>query len=169
MKAKLLIGERTLDIDISVKDLEQLAMANQCKTGYDRVDSGDTYYFLDSFSSATERTDTDFGADKLFYDIANYYSDQTVAENNARADKLMRQMRRFAIEHRAKKLDWSNPHQPKYYIYFDYETGEFELSCGYSYRNFGQIHFDSKETAAAAIITFKDELLWYFTVYKDSL
>lgn len=169
MKAKLLIGEQTLDVDISVKDLEQLAMANQCKTGYERVDSGDIYYFIDSFSSATERTDTDFGADKIFYDIANYYSDSTVAENNARADKLMRQMRRFAIEHRAKKLDWSDQDQDKYYIGFDYISKKVGVYSCCVTRNFGQTYFDYEKTAQLALNKFKDELLWYFTEYKDSL
>ena len=33
----------------------------------------------------------------------------------------------------------------------------------------GTILFDSEETAQAAIDEFHDELIWYFTEYKDSL
>ena len=36
-------------------------------------------------------------------------------------------------------------------------------------KHFGAIHFDSEETANAAMDKFHDELIWYFTEYKDSL
>ena len=34
---------------------------------------------------------------------------------------------------------------------------------------FGGIYFDTAEAANLAISTFRDELIWYFTEYKDSL
>lgn len=37
------------------------------------------------------------------------------------------------------------------------------------YRYHGIIYFDSGEAAQLAIETFHDELIWYFTEYKDSL
>ena len=37
------------------------------------------------------------------------------------------------------------------------------------YRYYGIIYFDSVQIAQLAINTFHDELVWYFTEYKDSL
>jgi hypothetical protein len=102
------------------------------------------------------------------YDSANYYSNFEVATNNARADKLMRQLRRFAVEHREKELNWIGD-EHKHFIEFDYESNEIYTDWWSSLRQFGTIFFDSEETADLAIETFRDELLWYFTEYEDSL
>ena len=34
---------------------------------------------------------------------------------------------------------------------------------------FGGIYFDTESAVSLAIETFHDELIWYFTEYKDSL
>ena len=120
--------------------------------------------------SSTERVDN---VDNGLYDAANYYSDETVAKNNARADTLYRKLRRFAVEHRVHTLDWKISFQQKWYIYYDYcgRMGGDNLcvACYREIRDFGNISFDSQKTAEAAIKEFKDELIWYFTEYKDSL
>ena len=91
-----------------------------------------------------------------------------VAENNARADKLMRQLRRFAVEHREKDIDW-NKRLGLSFIGFAIDTKDLiVLNVGWA-RSVGEIVFDSGETANLAIETFKDELTWYFTEYKNSL
>lgn len=102
------------------------------------------------------------------YEVANYYSSFDVAYNNARADKLMRQLRRFAVEHREEELDW-NSMQNKYYFYFDHDDDIICIESYMSAQDFGAIYFDTDETAQLAIDTFHDELIWYFTEYKDSL
>ena len=109
--------------------------------------------------------------DEEVYKSGNYYSDPDVAANNIRADNLMRQLRRFAVESRKSDIDWNDETQYKYFIYYYYGPDELRIqsvsSC--SFRDFGQIYFDTKETAELAIEKFKDELLWYFTEYRDSL
>lgn len=107
--------------------------------------------------------------DDLIYQAGNYYSDKTIAENNARADTLMRKLRRFAVEHNEEKLDWDSVAQSKFFIAFNYDEGNFEIDEDTWYRLLGGIYFDEYTTAQAAIEEFKDELIWYFTEYKDSL
>lgn len=110
----------------------------------------------------------DFDDDKR-YDTANYYSDRTIAENNARADKLMRQLRRFEIEHREGSILWSDASQDKFVIGFNYIDGEVYVSSAISSKVTFGIYFNDEETADLAIEIFYDELIWYFTEYKDSL
>ena len=103
------------------------------------------------------------------YESANYYSSDIMAENNARADKLMRQLRRFSIQHREPGINFNNANTAKFYIICDYENDELRSNYISFTKVFGAIYFDSREVANAAIDKFHDELIWYFTEYKDSL
>ena len=89
--------------------------------------------------------------------------------NNARADKLMRQLRRFAVEHRKYEIEWTNGQMFKYYICVKHVTNEVVYNCAYAVQGFNTIYFDTEEAVKLAIDTFHDELVWYFTEYKDSL
>ena len=186
MKAKLIINDgREIEIDISEEEL--VKFKPKMKTGYERVvggkfwavsdtncvysdnDIGSCNHDCDNCSVMDDDLCMEMMADDDVYDNANYYSDRTVAENNARADKLMRQLRRFAVENRVNKLNWRSGSQNKYCIYFDYGAQSLLTEIGNFSRRFGSIYFDSRETAKLAIDTFREELTWYFMEYKDSL
>lgn len=165
--AKLIIDGKEIEVLISEENLEKLT--DKRPTGYEKVRYGSTYYTDRCGVIKTFEERSEF--DEEVYKSGNYYSDPDVATNNARADKLMRQLRRFAVEHRKEDIDWNDETQYKYFIYYYYESNELRIqsvsSC--SCRDFGQIYFDMKETAKLAVEKFKDELLWYFTEYYDSL
>ena len=161
--------EITATIDDSVR---QQILSPVKKTGYERVEDNAHYYYVDYDGQVELELEDGHYIDKTAYTIANYYSDKTVAENNARADKLMRQLRRFAVEHREKALDWIDTRNTPwvFVIQGDPETKRLsvhKIPCGL--KRFGTIYFDSEENAKLAIDTYRDELLWYFTEYKDSL
>ena len=136
-------------------------------TGYERVEKYENYYFISAVNNLAADVEYQNNCNDNFYDNANYYSDETVAENNARADKLMRQLRRFAVEHNDCELDWSNDEQTKCYIFYNYNSTHLNIGCSYVRRDFGQIYFLSDKVAKQAIKEFKDELIWYFTEYCD--
>lgn len=168
MKAKLIVEGKEFEIDINHPELEKLIKPEK-KTGYERMGNNETYYTITCDNIVTSYREKDTAINQQLYDISNYYSDKTVAENNARADKLMRQLRRFAIEHRKEKIDWNNHSELKWNIFFDYSEKDFFVNyCLYVKDLFG-IYFDSEETAKLAIEIFHDELIWYFTEYKNSL
>ena len=167
MKAKLVVEGKEFDIEILDPELQKL-VAPPKKTGYERVAYGEIYYWEDCLD-AREEPETLDTVDDNAYDGANYYSDRAVAENNARADKLMRQLRRFAVEHRKYNLDWSNMACCKYFIYYDYTEQKLKTACKIRDRQLFNIYFDSDVVANAAIEAFHDELIWYFAEYKDSL
>ena len=73
------------------------------------------------------------------------------------------------MEHRKSGLNWSDTTQRKYYIYYDRRDNKIDIGYVIFGRDFGSIYFDTEEAAEAALGTFKDELTWYFTEYKDSL
>ena len=168
MKAKLIVEGKEFPIEIQDPELQKL-LTSQKKTGYERVGAGQKYWVQNIRGDVCWGTESVyFTGNNEFYDSANYYSDETIAKNNARADNLMRQLRRFAVEHRKKDIDWSDESQGKYYIYNVVNTKNLAVDCRIT-KLFNSIYFDSEETAQLAIETFHDELVWYFNEYKDSL
>ena len=169
MKAKLIVEGKEFPIEIQDPELQKLLMP-QKKTGYERVEAGQKYWIQNTRGDVCWGTESIFfNGNNEFYDSANYYSDETVAKNNTRADALMRQLRRFAVEHRKSEIDWHNESQCKYYIYNETNTTNLDIDYCHITRYFGGIYFDTAEAANLAIDTFHDELIWYFTEYKDSL
>ena len=169
MKAKLIVEGKEFPIEIQDPELQKL-LTPQKKTGYERVGAGQTYWLQDVNGKVCWDTESVcFTGDNNDYNSANYYSDETIAKNNARADALMRQLRRFAVEHRKSEIDWHNESQCKYYIYNETNTTNLDIDYCHITRYFGGIYFDTAEAAQLAIDTFHDELVWYFTEYKDSL
>ena len=166
MKAKLIVNNQEIEVEISEEEYKKLQPR---KTGYERVKDKDTCYIVSRIGRVESNWEQHSSFDNMYYEVANYYSDKTVAENNARADKLMRQLRRFAVEHREQKLDWNSNAQSKYYIAYDHEDAKLYSDYNRIIARLGSPYFDSKKTAQAAIDTFHDELIWYFTEYKDSL
>lgn len=165
MKAKLIVEGKEFEVEIQDLELQKLIKSPK-KTGYER--EHDFWYEF----NGTVNYDADdcytFG--QKHYDAANYYSDKTVAENNARADKLMRQLRRFSVEHRKNEINWRKDLTGrKWAIYYIYDDEKLAYDAFQLTRDYFTIYFDSEETVRLAIDTFHDELIWYFTEYKDSL
>lgn len=169
MKAKLIVEGKEFPIEIQDPELQKL-LTSQKKTGYERVSAGQKYWVQNIRGDVCWGTESIFfTGNNEFYDSANYYSDETVAKNNTRADALMRKLRRFAVEHREKTINWDNKKQNKYSIFYDYNSHEVMVGTDIFFKYHGTIYFDSGEAAQLAINTFHDELVWYFTEYKDSL
>ena len=166
MKAKLIIEGKEIEIEISEEEYKKLQPS---ETGYERVAKNCDFYYESSGSDVERGFDEHCYIDDKYYESANYYSDKTVAENNARADKLMRQLRRFAVQHREPGINFNNANTAKFYIICDYENDELRATYTSYAKVFGAIYFDSREVANAAIDKFHDELIWYFNEYKDSL
>ena len=169
MKAKLIIEDREIEVEISEEEYKKLHPSEEKKTGYERVAKPSVYFYV-SYNDKVDTTIEDcYDVDDECYESANYYSSETVAENNARADKLMRQLRRFSVEHRKCGVDFNSTETAKHYIYYDCIRDELRTTYTFYAGVFGVIYFDSEEAAQVAIDEFHDELIWYFTEYKDSL
>ena len=166
MKATLIIEGKEIEIEISEEEYKKL---HPSKTGYERAPENSGFYYEYNRGGVKCSIDEYCNIDNEYYESANYYSSDIVAENNARADKLMRQLRRFAVQHREPGINFNNATTEKYYIICDYENDELRATYTSYAKVFGAIYFDSREVANAAIDKFHDELIWYFNEYKDSL
>ena len=163
-------GDVDVNVEIAESEFAKLAAAGFTRvTGYERVSINDDYYYETSGGDINRYSEGHCIVDNEIYEIANYYSSEIVANNNARADRLMRQLRRFAVEHRKHDINWKDSYQTKWSIGFEYIYNTLYACNKLCSREFGATYFDSQEAAQAAIDAFHDELIWYFTKYKDSL
>lgn len=168
MKAKLVVEGHEFDIEILDHKLQEL-IAPKKKTGYERVAENNYYWIVDTHSQTHCLTECDDVDDEDLYDSANYYESEVVAGRNARADTLMRQLRRFAVEHRVNKINWEDSNQVKWSIAYGHAKGDLIIDEAGSVHSHGVVYFDRLIDAEAAVETFRDELIWYFTEYEDSL
>ena len=99
MIAKLVVEGKEFDIEILDPKLQEL-IAPKKKTGYERVDHDAFYYSVNTRSELSWFKECCDTCDDLLYNNANYYESEFVAAQNARAETLMRQLRRFAVENR---------------------------------------------------------------------
>lgn len=169
MKAKLIIEGKEIEVEISEEEYKKIQTTENKKTGYERISEGSGFFYISSVGVTAYGLDQHENIDDSYYETGNYYSSVSIAENNARADQLIRQLRIFSVEYRKYGIDWHDINNNKYYIHFNFNTNEIDIGINNFLRDFGVIHFDSKETAQAAINEFHDELIWYFKEYKDSL
>ena len=164
-KIKVIIDDVELEVCVSEEELAKLTKKEQKKTGYERAENNQLYYSIDAQNEIFADREANDSFDSIRYKNVNYYTEKTLAENNARADKLMRQLRRFAAENCA-EVKWDNS-DDKYYLMYDYLYKEICIDAWKYTKEFGQIYFDTEENAQKAIDAFKDELIWYFTEYRD--
>lgn len=138
------------------------------KTGYERVDVGKIYYAQDECCEVEDCYEDEYKSGTNDYEAANYYNNESLAENIVRVDTLMRKLRQWQALN-DEPVDWDNKNSPKWSIEYDYDEKNFDVDYYNEYRYLGQIYFSSVEKTREAIEVFKDELTWYFTEYQQRL
>lgn len=143
---------------------------DKAKTGYERVDKGEEYFYNGADCKYTSfNTEDHDDTDHDFFGMADYYSDKTIAKNNARADGLMRRLRQWQALN-DKPVDWTDIDSAnKCFILYNYEAKVLAWSNTWVNRFHSTVYFSSQEKAEEAIEEFRDELLWYFTEYQSRL
>lgn len=170
MKVELKANGKTVQAEISEEQLKELGLIEErSRTGYERVKKGDVYYVIDTeYNSMSKITEFNDQEDEQIYNAGNYFNDKVIAENNARADKLLRCLRQWqALNDRV--INWKNKDICKYTIRYDYAMNMFNVIPNFCERCLNDVYFTTRETAQRAINVFKVELEWYFTQYQQRL
>ena len=166
---QITIDGKTYNLIPCEEDTEDTKDIAPKKTGYERVEEGDKYFYENAhYKEVVRIIDIRGACNNTTFENADYYTDEKLAEDNIRADRLLRRLRRFSAIHRKNKIDWENSNQTKFGIALDYNDEELWVTKRHITRCFGEIHFDTEELARKAIEKFQDDLMWYFTEYKDS-
>ena len=171
MKVELKANGKTVQVEMTEEQAKILGLVEErSRTGYERVEVEETYYLVEVDDEITNMKHNG-QLDRDCYDVGNYYSNKTIAENNARADRLHRQLRQWqGLNDKAiTKKDWKGYDVIKYNIDYDYLTNRLLVRWTGRYRKLNVVYFTSEEKAEEAIEVFKDELIWYFTEYVQRL
>lgn len=172
MKVTINANGTTIQAEISEEQLKELGLIEEQPTGYERVKKGETYYVIDTeYNSMSKITEFNDQEDEQCYNAGNYFNDKIIAENNARADKLLRCLRQWQAQNDKpiSMSDWKNDNISKYYVDYDCFHELFFVTYAVRRRSLNNIYFTSDEKAKEAIEVFRDELLWYFTEYQQRL
>lgn len=153
--AKLIIDGKEIEVQLTDEQVEELT-ASEKVTGFERADS---YLYIDSEGDVGLGYDEDDINSDCHYAVANYYTDNALAQWCRRSDNLTRRMRRWAAEHNTKPADW-DCHTPKWSSVWNNVTQKVEAYGYFTGIDCGQVYFVTKELAEAAIEEFGDEIKW---------
>lgn len=174
MKIQININGKNINAEISEEQAKILGLIeDKPETGYEGREecNNKKHYFVNTIDLVIEDENTVL-FDQNRYDVGNYYSDETIAENNARADRLLRCLRQWQALHDQPITveDWEEEtEEDKFSFFYDYTLERILISYDRSSRYPNVIYFSSPETAYKAIKQFEGELKWYFTEYTQRL
>ena len=171
MQVELKVNDKSIQAEISEEQLKELGLIEErSRTGYERGEVEETYYLVDVDDEITNMKHNG-QLDRDCYDVGNYYSNKTIAENNARADRLQRCLRQWqaANDKVISISDWKNDNIFKYHIEYDCFNDFPFVVYTTRFRSPNTIYFTSGEKPEEAIEVFKDELKWYYTKYQQRL
>ena len=170
MQVELKVNDKSVRVEMTEEQLKELGLIEEQRTGYERVKKGEMYYLVDIYNNIMRVTEYNDQGDKQSYNTGNYYNDKVIAENNARADKLLRCLRRWqaANDRAISAKAWKDGPFCFYNIRYNYwlDTPYVNMDGD---RGLNNVYFTSEEKAKEAIKVFEDELLWYFTEYVQRL
>lgn len=165
MKATLTYEGKTVEVEIAEEEARKIF--KKPKTGWEREFGGSYYSICDTgvLENLDDKGDRD---DEVLYTCGNYFADEQLASDQARAISLWLRIKRWAAEH-CEPVGWEG-RSGKYSFYWDYVTKRIYVSgvtivC----RKAFTVYFDTEEHAKQCIEEFKDELTWYFTECCDRM
>lgn len=165
MKVQMTYNGKTVEVEVADEQFEKLFAAENKKTGYEPVEYDEQYWYVNSIMdivSDCQGWHTKW--DNMRYESVNYFSDKTVAEDMARAQCLWNRIHRRAVE--LCEPIYQRKDGSLYTICFDPQDNRI-FADNWIIRRFGEIYFDTEEHGNHVINEFHDDLLWYFTEFKD--
>ena len=174
MKATISANGKTIKTEITEEQAKELGLIAKKKTGYERVEYRDEYYSVNVLGGVDDTCDVGLITDKAAYFDGNYYSDEKITENNAKADRLLRKLRQWQALN-DEPISKKDCDKEKWTISYNYCKDSSGHDIGLEPRwllkihNFGIVFFSTQEKVEEAIEVFRDELLWYFTEYQQRL
>lgn len=146
--------------------LSLIEKANKPKNKVWKPEENEAYYYSYSDGHIEKATCDNGNMDKNRYAIGNCFKTKEEAEFALERQKVITELKRFAMEHNEKEIDWSNRCQNKHFLYFNHDKNRTCISaCTYS--QYAQcIYYTSIEIARAAIQEIGEERIkkYYFEV-----
>lgn len=142
--------------------LSLVKKSNKLKSKVWKPEYGETYFYIGSRVYISRWLDDDI--DRTRYAIGNCFKTQEEAEFALERQKVITELKRFALEHN-EEIDGNNKQQNKYILFYNLCGNSIEIDYWRSCRYYG-ICFTSKEIAWQAVEKIGKERLkkYYFEV-----
>ena len=164
--------EINIPIELDADQMNEIALAlnsNNHITGWEQPEDGAPCYYIDALCRVQRVISNEHSKNQidLLYSEANCYLSENVASAIARAERLIRKLRRESIQRRKHQNDLSN--EGGYTISYNYINNCLELGVTGNWLSVGEIVFDSEESAREVMNIYAEELTWYFTQRKETI
>lgn len=160
-RIKLTIDNQEFEIDVDEKQLKKITdNLTVSRNGYEQAMQGFYVSARDEVFEVPNCGDSGYA----LWEVGNYYNDRQLAEDCARADRLMRNLRRFSVEHRTKDIKQCSK---KYVIQYNTGTGIIAPS-EFAHDYAGAVLFDTRGCCSDAIQEYYNTLVWYFEKFSDT-
>lgn len=116
-------------------------------TGWERVDYGQTHYYIDYDGQVEPRKE--INTDDTLFRYNNYFATKEKAIEVTREQKLYRRMKKFYDENDG-SVNW-NKNEYKYYIIFDHKYNIYKIYSTFDAEILGAIQFSSENLAKKCI------------------
>ncbi len=145
--------------------LSLVKKANKSESKVWKPEENETYYYLYSYGKIEEDTWDNADEDRIRYAIGNCFKTKEEAEFALERQKVITELKRFALEHNDKEIDWNNIEQRKCFLSYQHDKNIIFIDFYYSVQIYN-IYFTSEEIAQAAIKEIGEERLrkYYFEV-----
>ena len=161
------IEKRMNEIQQELDSLKAQLNEPEKKTGWEKPNIGDDYWYIRADNCVCCDIWHNSLIDDDRYNSGNCFTSEKLAANVSVYKSLDSRIRRRIAEI-CEPVDWKNHSQKKFTIYYNHEDNRCYISA-LSYMCKGLWFCDTNEHAEQIIEEFKNELIWYFTEYKDRM
>ena len=137
-------------------------------TGIEEPEKGDDIYFVDADGILEEGV---YSSETLEHGYlrGQITTDEQLAIDRDRAARIRFALEKYAAEHNAKPLDWTDDNSWKYCIVYNSNTKMLETQI-FLFRKHDEVYFDSEQTTLDAIKAVGEEdVLWLYRDYQPYL
>ena len=145
--------------------LSLIGKANKPKNKVWKPEKDETYYYSYSDGNIEEATWDNLNVDENRYAIGNCFKTREEAKFALEKQKVIMELKHFALEHNEEDIDWNDSKQRKYFLSYQHDKNIIFIDFYYSNQVYS-ICFTSEEIAKAAIKEIGEERLkkYYFEV-----
>ena len=136
--------------ELTPEQLKALGIEVKEPSPFDRVNRGDSYFFIPSYGVVNTHEDKNDSYDVYRFGVANYCTDKDLLQQQAYRETLNRLLWRFSMEHGGGNETW-NPTTAKFHIIYNHDLERWGPDRSTAFQRIGIVYFESKDIAEQAI------------------
>lgn len=120
------------------------------KNPFEIVERGEDYFYVNRYGDINNSVQGDDSEDDCLFQAANYFNDESFAQQVALHQLLYRELLKFAYDNECEDTKEWNENNRHFGIMYDGNRNKYDTWWNVSYKQFG-VYFSSEEDAERAI------------------